>query len=93
MYCGREGDIAEASRVVKVKSTDYGKCAMKVILNGEEHECKAESTLVDLVAAVGVTKKRIAIEVNREIIPREQYASYHVQAGDHIEIVQFVGGG
>ena len=66
---------------------------MTVILNGEERSCREGSTIADLVEELGLGKRRIAVEVNRDILPRTEYATYHIQAGDHIEIVHFVGGG
>jgi thiamine biosynthesis protein ThiS len=50
-------------------------------------------TLADLVAELSLGAKRIAVEVNRDIIPREEYAHCRLNAGDEIEIVHFVGGG
>lgn len=63
------------------------------MLNGEEREYRESATLADVVAELGLSKKRIAVEVNRDIIPRDEYAGYRLQAGDVIEIVHFVGGG
>jgi thiamine biosynthesis protein ThiS len=67
--------------------------AMIIQLNGEQRECREGSTLADLVAELGLSGKRIAVEVNRDIIPREEYATCHLQPSDEIEIVHFVGGG
>lgn len=66
---------------------------MKVRLNGETRECREGMTLADLVAELGLGVKRIAVEMNRDIIPREEYAHCRINAGDEIEIVHFVGGG
>ena len=66
---------------------------MTVTLNGEAHNCNDGSTIADLVNDLGLGKRRIAVEVNRDILPRDEYATYRIQAGDHIEIVHFVGGG
>lgn len=66
---------------------------MKIVLNGEERGCQDYWTLADLVEDLGLTEKRVAAEVNRDIIPRETYAQQLLQAGDVIEIVNFVGGG
>lgn len=66
---------------------------MTVRLNGETRECREGMTLADLVAELGLGAKRIAVEVNRDIIPREEYARCRLSAGDEIEIVHFVGGG
>jgi sulfur carrier protein len=64
-----------------------------VKLNGDMRECREGMTLADLVAELGLGTKRIAVEVNRDIIPREDYATCRLNAGDEIEIVHFVGGG
>lgn len=66
---------------------------MTVKLNGDMRECREGMTLADLVAELGLGTKRIAVEVNRDIIPREDYATCRLNAGDEIEIVHFVGGG
>ena len=66
---------------------------MTVVLNGEERECGEGMTLADLVAELGLGKRRIAVEVNRDIIPRDEYTTCRLQPGDTIEIVHFVGGG
>jgi len=66
---------------------------MTVTLNGEERECPQGATLADLVAELGLSKRRIAVELNRNIIPRDEYTEHRLQPGDVIEIVHFVGGG
>jgi sulfur carrier protein len=66
---------------------------MTVTLNGEERSCREGSTIADLVEELELGKRRIAVEVNRDILPRDEYVTYRIQAGDHIEIVHFVGGG
>lgn len=66
---------------------------MTVVLNGEERSCQDGWTLADLVEDLGLTKKRIAAEVNREIVPREEYRQQRLAQGDVIEIINFVGGG
>jgi thiamine biosynthesis protein ThiS len=79
--------------VVKEQVKDYVEAAMMIVFNGEERSCQDGWTLADLVEDLGLTKKRIAAEVNRDIIPREAYGQQRLQAGDVIEIVNFVGGG
>jgi len=66
---------------------------MTVVLNGEERQCREGCTIADLVAELGLGKRRIAVEVNLDIIPHDEYATYSFKPGDRIEIVQFVGGG
>jgi thiamine biosynthesis protein ThiS len=66
---------------------------MTIVLNGEERECREGMTIADLVTELGLGNRRIAVETNREIIPRDHYATHSLNIGDHIEIVHFVGGG
>jgi len=66
---------------------------MTVMLNGEERHCREGSTIAHLVEELGLGKRRIAVEINRDILPRDEYATHRIQPGDHIEIVHFVGGG
>ena len=63
-------------------------------LNGVHTEVALESgTIADLVAALGLAGKRIAIEKNGEIVPRSRYAATPIARGDRLEIVGAVGGG
>jgi len=51
------------------------------------------SSLQDLVDRLQLTGKRIAVEVNLEIVPRSQHSDHLLQAGDRVEIVHAIGGG
>lgn len=62
-------------------------------LNGEWHTLRAGMTVADLVTELGLERQRIAVEVNRSIVPRQQYASVELREYDEIEVVHFVGGG
>jgi sulfur carrier protein len=64
-----------------------------VIVNEEPRKLPAEATLAELVALLGLGPRRIAVEVNREIVPRASYASTILHDGDQVEIIHFVGGG
>ena len=66
---------------------------MKIVLNGREQDIDNDATLADLVAASGLTGRRVAIEVNREIVPRSDYAARMLRADDRVEVVQAIGGG
>ncbi|MEP7097319.1 MAG: sulfur carrier protein ThiS [Dokdonella sp.] len=66
---------------------------MKIILNGQEHDIAAPLTLAHLLAAAGYANRRVAVEVNREIVPRSQHAERVLDAGDQVEIVHAIGGG
>ena len=63
-----------------------------VTVNGVAREVAARS-VDDLVAALGLAGKRIAVERNGEIVPRSRYADTPLAAGDRLEIVGAVGGG
>jgi thiamine biosynthesis protein ThiS len=63
-----------------------------LIINGETQVSSAE-TLGALVEGLGMKPDRVAIELNREIVPREQWPQTPLRDGDQLEIVHFVGGG
>lgn len=67
---------------------------LTLAINGKIAEMPAEArTLADLVVALGLTGKRIAIERNGEVVPKSRHAATPVVRGDRIEIVGAVGGG
>ena len=66
---------------------------MKIVLNGREEDVASSATLADLVASTGLAGRRVAIEVNREIVPRSDYAARLLVAGDRVEVVHAIGGG
>ena len=53
----------------------------------------ARPTLTALVATLGMKPDRVAVELNRNIVPRDRWAETHIKEGDRLEIVHFVGGG
>ena len=66
---------------------------MNIYLNGEARQVPDGYSAAQLVDDLGLGGKRIAMEVNREIIPRSNYADYLIQPEDSIEIVHAIGGG
>lgn len=67
---------------------------MKVRINGvDERISEANLTLEQLIADRGLSPKKIVIELNLSIVPREQWPQITLQDADSIEIVSFVGGG
>ena len=66
---------------------------MQVMVNGTARSVGAPASIAELVRALGLEGKRIAIERNGEIVPKSRYASTTVDAGDRLEIVAAVGGG
>jgi thiamine biosynthesis protein ThiS len=65
---------------------------MKITINGETKAVSVE-TLAALVEMLGMKPDRVAIELNREIVPRERWGQTQLRDGDGLEIVHFVGGG
>jgi len=65
---------------------------MNVTINGETRSLPAD-TLASLVEHLKMKPDRVAIELNREIVPREEWPRTALKDGDRLEIVQFVGGG
>jgi thiamine biosynthesis protein ThiS len=64
-----------------------------VTLNGEPRNLIEGTTIADLIGTLQLNRRRLAVEVNREVVAQETYASRTLAEGDEIEIVQFVGGG
>ncbi len=64
-----------------------------ITVNGEPRAHVDGQSLEQLIAALGLTGKRIAIERNGEIVPRSRHAAALLQPGDRIELVVAVGGG
>ena len=66
---------------------------MKLIVNGEDREFVSISTVSALLAQLGMKPDRVAVELNRELLPRERWDQTHLRDGDKLEVVHFVGGG
>ena len=66
---------------------------MKLLLNGEERDVAGIASIADLVSALGLDARKVAVERNLEIIPRSAYGRTPIAEGDRIEIVHFIGGG
>jgi len=66
---------------------------MNISLNGKTHSLADNSSLARLIDALDLTGKRIAVEVNDELVPRSEHADYQLNEGDRVEIVQAIGGG
>ncbi len=71
---------------------------MKVHINGEERSIAdpvppAEFTLTALIESLNMKPDRVAVELNRDIVPRDRWPETMLKDGDRLEIVHFVGGG
>jgi len=65
---------------------------MNLTINGESRTASA-GTLSALVEQLGMKPDRVAVELNREIVPRDRWPQTRLNEGDQLEIVHFVGGG
>lgn len=66
---------------------------MKLIVNGEDREFSSISTVSALLEQLGMKPDRVAVELNRDLLPRDRWDKTKLSEGDKLEIVHFVGGG
>lgn len=64
-----------------------------IVLNGESREVRADATVSTLIADLGLDSRQVAVERNREVVPRARHGDTVLAEGDQIEVVTFVGGG
>lgn len=66
---------------------------MEIIVNGETRRMPDHCSIAELVSTMDLTGRRIAVEINLDIVPRSAYETRHLQPGDRVEIVHAIGGG
>jgi sulfur carrier protein len=66
---------------------------MLVTLNGKPRDIPDEATVAEVLERLELNLRQVAVEVNRQLIPREEHAQTPLHEGDHLEIVTLVGGG
>ncbi len=66
---------------------------ISITLNGEPYALDAGTSVAGLVEALKMRPARVAVEINREVVPKASYAATELRAGDQVEIINFVGGG
>ncbi len=66
---------------------------MNIVLNGAQRGLEEPLTLLGLIDRLELTGKRLAVEVNEEVVPRSLHAEYRLHDGDRVEIVRAIGGG
>jgi len=68
---------------------------LHIDINGEARsfETSGSFTLTDLLDRLAIKTDRVAVELNRDIVPRDRWAQTALQEGDRLEVVHFVGGG
>jgi thiamine biosynthesis protein ThiS len=62
-------------------------------LNGDSREISASSSIAELVESIGLAPDQVAVELNRELVPRDRRTSTPLREGDTVELVTLVGGG
>ena len=66
---------------------------MQIQLNGEPYELPAGESVADLLVRLDLTGRRLAVELNRDIVPRSAHATTELSESDHVEGVHAIGGG
>lgn len=66
---------------------------MKICINEESREVPDGTTVADIVETLSINPKFVAVEVNLELIPRDEHATHMLADGDQLEVVTLVGGG
>ena len=64
-----------------------------IILNGENTQIDSDINIEQLLDSMNLSEKRLAIEINQQIIPRSEFTSHCLSEQDKVEIVQAIGGG
>lgn len=67
--------------------------SIDVVINGQPRTVGEGTTILRLLDELGLLDRRVAVERNREIVPRAAHATTVLAAGDRVELVTFVGGG
>lgn len=68
-------------------------CGFAIQLNGEPYTINGDTCVAALVERLGFKRGRVAVEINSAVIPKAQWTTVNLRAGDKVEVVNFVGGG
>jgi sulfur carrier protein len=71
----------------------HGHPMIQIQLNGEARELPSATTVAALIEQLGHAGRRVAVEVNREIVPKSRHAEHMLADGDVVELVHALGGG
>jgi sulfur carrier protein len=66
---------------------------IQIILNGKPHNIKEKTNIISLLETLSLSEKKVAVEINEEVVPRDHYTKKILLAKDRVEIVHFIGGG
>jgi sulfur carrier protein len=72
---------------------DSPKKTFEIQLNGESHRIEGDANLVALIEKLKLRRGRVAVEINRVVVPKAEWGKAVLRPGDSVEIVNFVGGG
>ena len=64
-----------------------------IVVNGKPRQLAAGTTVAELIRELGLGDQRVAVERNRDVVPRAEHAATVLAQGDQVELVTFVGGG
>jgi len=66
---------------------------MQVFVNGDPKQVESGLVVTQLLDTLALTSKRVAVEINEQIIPRSEHTQHQLQPGDRVEVVTAIGGG
>ena len=66
---------------------------IQIILNGKPHNIKEKTNIISLLETLSLSEKKVAVEINEEVVPRDSYVKKFLSSKDRVEIVPFIGGG
>jgi sulfur carrier protein len=71
----------------------FGIYPMQIVLNGEDKFLDSPLTVAQLLAQLGLAERRVAVEINQEIVPRSRHTEHRLREQDRVEVVLAIGGG
>ncbi len=66
---------------------------VNLLVNGDPRSVSSDCTVAELIDALGLQSRRVAIAVNRDVVPRSAFSTHQLAADDRVEILEAVGGG
>ncbi|MEK9732223.1 MAG: sulfur carrier protein ThiS [Pelagibacteraceae bacterium] len=66
---------------------------MYIVLNGKKFQISEKDTIMQLLKKIDIKSSKVAIEVNKVVIPKEKYRYFKFKNNDKVEVVTFIGGG
>ena len=78
---------------VRPGAAEDGNGGIDLVVNGDPHTARPGDSVLDLLEALGLGGRPVAVEVNEQVVPRARLGGCMLKAGDRLEIVSLVGGG